>query len=175
MWNQGNLYLNNINWVHTLEEEGYISITSDIPIVIMIDDEDEEKYVSAGCIDVRVFDEHLGNIMHSADVDGDSYAIIETYLQSEKDYERIAVLNSIKIKEEYRRKGLASYVINKLHHFLSKVLYVDGVILIASPGHGGEGEKEIMQWLIRFYERFGYCPLIGELDNHLGLDLNRWD
>lgn len=170
MWNKGDFYLNDINWVLTLEEEGYLLMTSDIELVIMTDDE-EERYESAGAIDVRIFGEQFGDMMYYADVDGDSYAIMDTYMESNKDYERVAVLNSITIKEEYQRIGIASYVIHQLHHFLREVLNVDGVVLIASPGNDSERQKEKIEWLIGFYEQFGYRPLIGGRGNHLGLDL----
>lgn len=170
MWNQGDLYLNDISWGQTLEVEGYLRISSNLSVFTMKDGEEEER-TSAGYIDVRVFDERWGNILYAADVDGDAFAAMETYMDGDKEYERIAVLNRIHIEEKFRGKGIASYVIDQLHHYLKEVMDVQIIVLIASPGVRVEKEEEKTRKLVEFYSQFGYTPITEEHDNHLWLDL----
>ncbi|MCA1066057.1 GNAT family N-acetyltransferase (plasmid) [Rossellomorea sp. AcN35-11] len=171
MWNQGDLYLEDINWGHSFEEEGYLRIQSNLKVYKMNEDVEEGESVPAGFIDVRVFDERWGNMLYAADVDCDAFAAMETYVGADKEFERIAVLNRISIEEKFQGKGIASHVIEQLHHFLKEVLDVDVVLLIASPGVGAENLEEKTHRLVQFYSQFGYIQMTEDHANHMWLDL----
>lgn len=90
--------------------------------------------------------------------------VSDKYISAKNDFEEIFILDSIKIKEEYRNKGVASAVIKKLPKMLRYQFDCGSVIFLYASdyeaknkfGIDSEQYKNGTERLIKFYESLGY-------------------
>ncbi|MCA1066124.1 GNAT family N-acetyltransferase (plasmid) [Rossellomorea sp. AcN35-11] len=164
-------------WEHSYGE-GNVDVRADIKSLNL----STEEEVKIGTIKLYIFDEYWDSLIVAADgCSSDTSDLVFELLDGVEnddieDFYRVGIIDRIFIDEEYRNKGIGSFVFKQVNFYLSEVMNSQIITLMAKPIFLDDHDELLsfkdekkQQQLVTWYKSFGYKQLTSEV-NHLYID-----